>query len=116
VHISAWSGFFVVIRWVNGHAIGAGGAGYKVEELFGYPSDNDEKTTPGAYVHTTLIKKWDICSGNALLNHFGGQMTKLNGEDIDYHHSLSPKNEGGLVAALHDHQKYLDAFKDYVHA
>lgn len=106
----------VVKKYLNGHAIGAGGAGYKVEELFGYPSDNDEKTTPGAYVHTTLIKKWDICSGNALLNHFGGQMTKLNGEDIDYHHSLSPKNEGGLVAALHSHQKYLDAFKEYVKA
>jgi 3'-phosphoadenosine 5'-phosphosulfate (PAPS) 3'-phosphatase len=50
-----------------------------------------------------------------LLNHFGGKMTKLNGQDIDYNHQESPKNEGGLVAALHDHQKYLDAFKEYAH-
>jgi len=103
----------VVKKYLNGHAIGAGGAGYKVEELFGYPSDNDEKRTPGAYVHTTLIKKWDICAGNALLNHHGGQMTKLNGDNINYNHDESPKNEGGLVATLHDHEKYLKAFKEY---
>lgn len=106
----------VVQKYITGsQAIGAGGAGYKVEELFGYPSDNDLKQTPAAYVHTTLIKKWDICAGNALLNHFGGKMTQLSGENIDYNHHDSPKNEGGLVAALHDHQKYLDAFKEYVH-
>lgn len=106
----------VIEKYVpGGHAIGAGGAGYKVEELFGYPSDNDEKTTPIAYVHTTLIKKWDICSGNALLNHFGGQMTQLSGEDINYDKSLDPKNTGGLVAALHDHAKVLSWFKEYEH-
>lgn len=93
--------------------IGAGGAGYKAEELFGYPSDNDAKRTPAAYVHTTLIKKWDICSGDAILRTLGGKQTKLDGSDIDYDHRGDPKNEGGLVAALHDHQKYVDAFSSY---
>lgn len=107
----------VVSKFVpGGHAIGAGGAGYKVEELFGYPSDNDEKTTPIAYVHTTLIKKWDICAGNALLNHFGGKMTKLSGDDINYDRAFDPKNEGGLVASLHDHAKVLSWFKSYDHS
>ena len=107
----------VIEKYVpGGHAIGAGGAGYKVEELFGYPSDNDEKTTPIAYVHTTLIKKWDICAGNALLNHFGGKMTKLSGEDINYDKSLDPKNTGGLVAAVHNHEKVLSWFSEYAHS
>jgi len=104
----------VIEKYVpGGHAIGAGGAGYKVEELFGYPSDNDEKTTPIAYVHTTLIKKWDICAGAALLEHFGGKMTKISGEEINYDKSLDPKNIGGLVAALHDHDKVKGWFKEY---
>jgi inositol monophosphatase 3 len=106
----------VIKKYVpGGHAIGAGGAGYKVEELFGYPSDNDEKTTPIAYVHTTLIKKWDICSGNAVLNHFGGKMTKLSGDNINYHKDLDPKNTGGLVASLHKHDQVLQWFKEYDH-
>lgn len=104
----------VIQKYVpSGHVIGAGGAGYKVEELFGYPSDNDEKTTPVAYVHTTLIKKWDICAGNAVLNHFGGKMTKLTGDNINYHKDLDPKNTGGLVAALHNHDTILSWFKEY---
>jgi len=94
--------------------IGAGGAGYKAEELFGYPSDNDAKRTPAAYVHTTLIKKWDICAGDAILRTLGGKQTKLNGEDIDYDHHGDPKNEGGLVAALHNQEKYVQAFQSYV--
>jgi len=100
----------------GGKVIGAGGAGYKVEELFGYPSDNDLQMTPIAYVHTTLIKKWDICAGNALLNHFGGKMTKLSGDNIDYSKDLDPKNTGGLVASLHNHEKVIEWFKSYDHS
>ena len=59
------------------------------------------------YVHTTLIKKWDICSGNAILDATGGSMTTLDGQSIDY----SPgnvKNEGGLLAAKVNHGYYLE--------
>lgn len=73
------------------------------------------KKTPTAYVHTTLIKKWDICAGNALLNHFGGKMTKLSGDNINYHKDLDPKNTGGLVAALNHHDTVLSWFKEYDH-
>jgi len=106
----------VVKKYVpGGQAVGAGGAGYKVEELFGYPPDNDIKQTPIAYVHTTLIKKWDICAGDALLRHFDGKMTQLSGQNINYDKSLDPKNEGGLVASLHNHEKVLSWFKEYAH-
>ena len=37
-----------------------------------------------AYVHVTLIKKWDICPGDAILRALGGKLTTLRGEDVDY--------------------------------
>ncbi|XP_071807154.1 inositol monophosphatase 3-like [Asterias amurensis] len=83
--------------------IPAGGAGYKVWSLFEGKAD--------AYIHTTLIKKWDICAGNALLNEFKGKMTTLKGNDIDYSWSVEkpdPKNEGGLLASLWEHKMFLD--------
>jgi len=77
----------------------AGGAGYKTLALY------DGSAT--VYVHTTLIKKWDICSGNAILDATGGSMTTLDGQTIDY----SPgdvRNEGGLLAAKVNHGRYLE--------
>lgn len=78
--------------------IPAGGAGYKVLSLF-----EDRAET---YVHVTLIKKWDICSGDALLRTFGGKMTTLDNEEIEYGDGSKPANEKGLLAALHNHAKY----------
>nr|XP_039257705.1 inositol monophosphatase 3-like [Styela clava] len=77
----------------------AGGAGYKSLALY-----NGQASV---YLHTTLIKKWDICAGNAILNTSGGKMTTLSGSRIDYSRSGDPKNDGGLLAALHNHEQYL---------
>jgi len=83
--------------------IPAGGAGYKTMALF-----NGEATV---YVHTTLIKKWDICAGNAILDAMGGSMTSLYGANIDYtDHEV--KNEGGVLAARVNHAAYLDKLGD----
>ncbi|XP_072017922.1 inositol monophosphatase 3-like [Amphiura filiformis] len=82
--------------------IPAGGAGFKTLALFQGKAD--------AYIHTTLIKKWDICAGNALLHEFSGTMTTLKGDIINYdgHGSPdhNPKNEGGLLATLWDAEIY----------
>lgn len=59
------------------------------------------------YIHTTLIKKWDICAGHAILRAKGGRMTTLKGNTIDYSGSGNVKNNGGLVASLHNHDTYL---------
>jgi len=50
---------------------GAGGAGYKTIEVI--------KGTQDVYVHNTLIKKWDICAGEAILAALGGKQTDLRG-------------------------------------
>jgi inositol monophosphatase 3 len=61
-----------------------------------------------AYVHVTLIKKWDLCAGNAILNALGGNMTDLKGQTIDYAgKDLHVKNEGGVLASLTRHKEFL---------
>lgn len=77
----------------------AGGAGFKVLSLFNNEAD--------AYVHNTLIKKWDICAGDALLRSFGGKMTTLEGKEISYGDRLLVKNSGGLLATLSNHEQFL---------
>lgn len=78
----------------------AGGAGYKSLQVAEGKAD--------AYIHVTLIKKWDICAGNALLNTLGGKMTALDGSVIDFSDPLDLKNNKGLVATLHNHEKFVD--------
>ncbi|XP_076463057.1 inositol monophosphatase 3-like [Babylonia areolata] len=77
----------------------AGGAGYKTLELI--------KGNVDAYVHVTLIKKWDICAGHAILKAVEGRMTTLEGNYITYYPSDSPKNEDGLLATLYHHYDLL---------
>nr|XP_042897788.1 inositol monophosphatase 3 [Parasteatoda tepidariorum] len=79
--------------------IPAGGAGYKSLQVIEGNAD--------AYIHTTLIKKWDICPGHALLNAVGGKMTQLDGSEIEYGDSSLLKNEKGLIATLYDHEKFV---------
>ena len=61
-------------------------------------------------MHTTLIKKWDICAGNAILNSLGGQLTSLAGDQIDYEGKEgTEKNKGGVLATMHNHQVIQDS-------
>ncbi|XP_033737304.1 inositol monophosphatase 3-like [Pecten maximus] len=79
----------------------AGGAGYKTLEVIKGKAD--------AYVHITLIKKWDICAGNAVLTALNGKMTTLEGDTIDYKAGGDVKNHDGLLvtAAANDHYEFL---------
>jgi len=81
----------------------AGGAGYKTWEVI--------KGTQDAYIHTTLIKKWDICAGAAILNALGGKMTTLNGGTIDFGRADQQKHRGGVLATMHQHVEFLDNLK-----
>lgn len=73
--------------------------GYKTLEVIKGQAD--------VYLHITRIKKWDLCAGNAILNSLDGKMTTLDGKIIDYGSEAEYVNDGGLIAALHDHSKYL---------
>lgn len=81
----------------------AGGAGFKTLAVIQGDAD--------AYVHSTAIKKWDLCAGNAILNALQGKMTTLDGASIDYSSREMYKNEGGLLATLYNHDMYLEKLK-----
>ena len=78
-------------------------AGYKTLQVIKGDAD--------AYVHVTRIKKWDICAGSAILKSVGGQLSTLGGAEIDYGQEGDPKNDDGLLATIHEHQKFLDIFR-----
>ena len=75
-------------------------SGYKTLEVLSGNVD--------AYVHITLIKKWDICSGNAILSALDGKMTTLEGNYLNYSPRLDVKNNKGLLATIHNHQQFLE--------
>ncbi|XP_070195839.1 inositol monophosphatase 3-like [Littorina saxatilis] len=77
----------------------AGGAGYKTLEVI--------KGNVEAYVHVTLIKKWDICAGHAILKAVEGKMTTLEGNYITYYPKDNPKVDAGLLATIYNHYDYL---------
>ncbi|KAH6922430.1 hypothetical protein HPB50_013603 [Hyalomma asiaticum] len=81
----------------------AGGAGYKVLQLVEGHAD--------AYLHSSAIKKWDVCAGNALLASLGGHMTALDGTQLSYSLEATPVHLGGLLAALSNHAQMLEALR-----
>lgn len=84
----------------------AGGAGYKAWEVI--------KGEQDAYVHVTLIKKWDICAPAAILAAVPGhkgRLSTLTGEEIDYGKAEEAKNGMGLVATLRHQNEFVDKFK-----
>lgn len=75
--------------------------GYKVLQVV-----NNNVT---AYVHSAIIKKWDICAGNAILNAVGGRMSSLSHDnDIDYSSDTDVVNTGGILATVSNHKWYFD--------
>ncbi|EEB18568.1 bisphosphate nucleotidase, putative [Pediculus humanus corporis] len=83
--------------------IKAGGAGYKSLEVC------SKNVT--AYVHTSVIKKWDICAGNAIIKALGGKMTTLKNEDINYKDIKNTVNSDGILATIENHDKLIKHFK-----
>lgn len=59
-----------------------------------------------AYIHITAIKKWDICAGDAVLSAWGGTMTSVTGEEVEYGASAPVVNTDGLLVTRDKHQFY----------
>ena len=92
----------------NTQVISAAGSGYKTIQLINGHVD--------AYVHETIIKKWDICAPNAILNSIiGGKMTTLNGDLIKYNDIIIGHdveiNNGILATVNKNHNEILKILK-----
>lgn len=74
--------------------------------FIGFKSLEVASRRQGAYVHTTHIKKWDVCAGHAVLSALGGQVTTLKGRDITYGPKDSSLITDGLLATLNDRDLY----------
>ena len=85
--------------------IHAGGAGYKMLQVMEGYAD--------AYVHNTLIKKWDICAPNALIDSVDGHMSSLEGYSISYSMDEDVRHETGVLASYSyvKHQKLFSKLK-----
>ncbi|XP_019854107.1 PREDICTED: putative inositol monophosphatase 3 isoform X1 [Amphimedon queenslandica] len=69
----------------------AAGAGYKTLQVALQKAD--------LYLHTTPIKKWDICAGDALIYTLDGVMTTRKGHFITYDPDVDAKVNDGLIVA-----------------
>ncbi|XP_028143487.1 putative inositol monophosphatase 3 [Diabrotica virgifera virgifera] len=79
--------------------ITAAGAGYKALEV--------AKKKVDAYIHTTAIKKWDLCAGNAVINALGGKMVNKDGAELDYSNDIDVTNKDGLIASLDKYDTFI---------
>ncbi|XP_043493771.1 putative inositol monophosphatase 3 isoform X2 [Polistes fuscatus] len=80
-----------------------GGAGFKFLEV--------AVGNATAYIHTTAINKWDICSGTAIISALGGKTTSLfDGHFINFDSSDTKILTSGLLATMTGHNWYLDKF------
>lgn len=63
-------------------------------------------------MHKTVIKKWDLCSGNAILNALGGKMTDFKGNELRYVDDGNYVHSTGLLATMFNHETYVEKLKD----
>lgn len=77
----------------------AAGAGFKVMEVVNGTYD--------VYLHTTIIKKWDLCAGDAIIKTVNGKMTTAKGVGVDYSPDGDVKVKDGILVTRYDHDYYL---------
>lgn len=82
----------------------AGGAGYKILRLI--------NATAALYLHSTFIKKWDLCAGDALLRSVGGALIDLDGSALDYSEFASVVNKKGILAAARNPYTYYQQWRN----
>ncbi|CAI5437822.1 unnamed protein product [Caenorhabditis angaria] len=94
-----------VVKQVLGENVeieAAGGSGYKTLRLV--------NGTAELYLHTTAIKKWDTCAGDAILRVMGGAMLDLDGNPLKYSESEPILNKRGLLATVRNPYTYFKKF------
>ena len=81
----------------------AAGAGYKVLQVLKGKSD--------LYYHSTFIKKWDLCAGDAMLRAAGGQLMTRKKQLLTYEYFTEPLNKDGVLASLANSQWFYEKAK-----
>ncbi|ULU13478.1 hypothetical protein L3Y34_016171 [Caenorhabditis briggsae] len=81
----------------------AGGSGYKTLRLV--------NGTAELYLHTTAIKKWDTCAGDAILRTMGGAMLDLEGSPLRYSAQDPILNKKGLLGTVRNPYTYFRKFQ-----
>lgn len=85
--------------------IPAAGAGYKVLQVV--------RGNATAYIHTTAIKKWDICAGEAILANLKGKLTDLDDSTLNYDSQAEVLNSRGVLAAFQDkHEELISKIRE----
>jgi len=84
----------------------AGGSGYKSLRLINGSAE--------IYIHTTAIKKWDLCAGDAIIRAVGGSLIDLDGRALDYRVDGEPLHKGGILAALRSPYTTLAKIKEHL--
>ncbi|KAE9555181.1 hypothetical protein FO519_001605 [Halicephalobus sp. NKZ332] len=84
----------------------AGGSGYKTLKLV--------NSTAEYYIHTTAIKKWDLCAADAIIRAAGGALIDLEGRPIDYSSDLPVLNQKGLLMSRKDTYSTFMKIKDFI--
>ncbi|KRZ35878.1 Palmitoyltransferase ZDHHC3 [Trichinella pseudospiralis] len=77
----------------------AGGSGYKGLRVL--------NGSAGLYLHTTTVKKWDVCAVDAVIHSAGGRMTDLTGKNLSYLPSTDETYKTGLLVTMNEHFYYL---------
>ncbi|XP_001630227.2 3'(2'),5'-bisphosphate nucleotidase 1 [Nematostella vectensis] len=85
-----------------------GGSGYKVLLLLDGDADGYIFASPGT-------KMWDTCACQAILEAVGGKLTDICGNEVVYDFDAeSYLNRLGVVAALREHEWYIEMIPDTV--
>ena len=99
-----------LFRGKSTKVISAGGSGFKSIELI--------KGSADIYLHNSLIKKWDICAPNAIINSISDRVsanfTTLKGEPIKYTDETVQNRDGLLATVGIDHQKIIEDLKNII--
>lgn len=69
-----------------------------------------------AYVYpSTGTKKWDSCSGEAIVHAVGGKLTNILGEPLVYQDQKDTYlNKQGLLVTMKDHETILEKIPEHV--
>lgn len=86
----------------NTKIIEAAGSGYKVLYVANDSAD--------LYLHTSSIRKWDLCAPNAIITSLNGKLTDIDGNLIDYSHQTDTHNVHGVIASVKNFDFYLKTF------